>query len=101
VNTRNALWLLGGWLLLMPPHRPDLPYPDSNAPVAQWIRLKAFDTARECEAERQRDLHDARKKHTKAQTDAALDVAEGEEICVPAEHIYPPAQPASTPASAD
>jgi hypothetical protein len=44
---------LMGWNLMLPPagRRNGMPWPDSKAPISQWIIAKSFDAADSCEAE--------------------------------------------------
>ena len=70
----RAVFLLGGWLLMLPPMKPTDPYlgavfdfsghptgekemvrgstPDFFAPITIWTQVAAFDTAKECETAR-------------------------------------------------
>ncbi len=43
-----AAVLYGGWLLMIPPGKDERP--DIHAPMTGWVQLRAFDSARECEA---------------------------------------------------
>ncbi len=75
----GAAVLLVGWLLMYPPLEDEAPVQES---MRGWWHFKAFDTAKECEAHRERTGVTA--------TPTAKDRSGKSGRCVPAEHVYPP-----------
>jgi hypothetical protein len=76
LGRRSAVWLVGGWLLMLPPEN------DRSAPVQKWTQEEAFDSARACEESR----HNPPKYLPDKVAEVWLRAR-----CVPAEYIYPPA----------
>lgn len=106
LGKRNAIWLLGGWLLMQPPTT--LPTPtakgvidldalsdDAQAPLEKWTQIRAFDTAEACEAFR--DKYTIIGTPTPCATatyfydPATRTIKPMTARCVPSEYIYPPA----------
>ncbi len=112
-SAQRSVVLLSGWLLLAPPYMKGClrgGYNDASAPLAKWEQLAVFDTAEECQdvlftvKERIGDMapENAAKgdaaKLDKLNRLKSLTVSKVEAArCVPAEHIYPPAQGAIAP----
>lgn len=62
-------WLLGAWIGDAK-HRDNctklMEIADSNAPLSKWLRLDAFDTIKECDAERRENLARGRDNGSRA-----------------------------------
>jgi len=97
----NAMVLIAGWLLMLPPHG------DPSAPVQTWKQEEAFDNAHACEEARNEGLSNSlRLKEASIKAGTAElpafkksndELQEGiddytKARCIPAEHIYPPTQ---------
>jgi hypothetical protein len=87
----GAVILLGGWLLLTPPIKPrdGEPDVDDKMPVKKWDQLSAYDTARECQDAIDSLFAKAKEKDDKLHVNMYATAR-----CIPAEHIYPPKEPA-------
>jgi len=111
----RAVILLGGWLLMEAPVVKDAGAPGGyrnafDAPVSEWRQVSAHDSAAACERQKRTELDyitATRRKEKAARKkaepkEAARDEAAFQQVweldfharCVPAEHIYPPKEPA-------
>lgn len=52
IGARHAVWLMAGWLLMLPPMIDDRYNP--NAPIEQWEQASAHDSAKQCETAKER-----------------------------------------------
>ncbi len=94
----RAVTLLGGWLLMWPlafkksdKGGEERLLPDQT-PVEQWEIIRAFDSAKECEA--MRDQYQMNRKNYAGLALSATGWQAAARIrCVPAEAIYPPKPP--------
>ena len=99
----HAVILLGGWLLMQPPptFRSGSAEPDNfdfGAPISRWWQKAAYDTAKDCEAAREKEEHENRTIFLKdsppeKRTMAAMVARDLAGRCVPAEAVYPPKPP--------
>jgi hypothetical protein len=62
--------------------------PNSEAPLSEWQQDSAYDTARECEAEKAQRLYSAGLATKRGEADATDFYVKGR--CVPAEQVYLP-----------
>ena len=79
---RTAIFLVGGWLLMVPRIDTKTGTVHKDSPVGTWNVERAYDTAHECEDGRRDYYAGANSKRV-----AAVFLSGR---CVPAEHIYPP-----------
>ena len=86
--------LLGGWLSMLPPLDKDL-VPDDTASIAKWNQTSTHDTAKACQDELLQAL--APFSHPRHAVDKLAKELYTHARCVPAEQIYPPAQPTPNP----
>jgi hypothetical protein len=90
--------ILYGWILMMAPTTITLdsgghvkapgPITDANRPLREWETIRAFDTAKECEAQREKVVYDLIKKFKSPEFEADdlfLRGMRGLVLCVPSE----------------
>lgn len=88
----RAVFVLGGWLLMLPPSETEVVdgrtsvKVDTDAPIARWSQDSAYDTARACE-----DGISGLASRTIPKHLAAVYVAAR---CVAADAVYTPKEPA-------
>jgi hypothetical protein len=72
---------------MLPPVNSKTKERDTDAPIRFWEQLSAFDTAKECE-------HDKAAAHDGAKASGDTEGANrwASALCLPSEHIYPPAK---------
>jgi hypothetical protein len=109
---RSRIFLLGGWLLMHPPpiksgeHGEPIPNNGmESAPISAWWQVSAFDSAKDCEAAKERyvdradeqirrrgkgELTEDERKPGMRALDGAFLAAKGSARCVPADAVYPP-----------
>jgi hypothetical protein len=87
---RAGILSVAGWLLMLAPttKQDGKVTPNFDAPLSEWYQDSAHDTARDCEAEREKMANIVAQR-------AGWDVARHyvKARCVPAELVYPPKKP--------
>jgi hypothetical protein len=92
--------LLAGWLLMIPPYeiKGDRHVLAPSGDKRRWIQESAYDTAADCETAPAKLRADGKKAaegvsvlETVKRWDAFEGILDVGALCVPAEHVYPPA----------
>ena len=73
--------LLGGWVLMFPPQgKESQGMHNMAAPLDEWVRGRAFDTAYDCEQAKKQLFNDAAQRLDKATTDRRATKAKDDQV---------------------